>query len=94
MIRVVHPGSGSRILHFYPSGSRIQGPKRHRIRIRNPNLVIDLGIEIVLPMLSLVFSYFWLLSCLPLLSFSFPLHTVYSSTLVVPLISNDQLPRR
>jgi hypothetical protein len=27
-----HPGSGS---CFYPSGSRIQGSKRHRIRIRN-----------------------------------------------------------
>jgi hypothetical protein len=33
MIRVVHPGSGSGILIFYPS--RIQGSKRHRIRIRN-----------------------------------------------------------
>jgi hypothetical protein len=29
MIRVIHPGSGSRILIFYPS--RIQGSKRHRI---------------------------------------------------------------
>ncbi len=35
MIRVVNPGSGSRILRFYPS--RIQGSKRYwvRIRIRN-----------------------------------------------------------
>jgi hypothetical protein len=33
MIRVVHPGSGCR-LSSHP-GSRIQGSKRHRIRIRN-----------------------------------------------------------
>ncbi len=37
MIRVVHPGSGSRIpiLIFYPPGSRIQGHKGTGSRIRN-----------------------------------------------------------
>jgi hypothetical protein len=37
MIRVVHPGSGSRILISYPS--RIQRSKRHRIRIRNTGFI-------------------------------------------------------
>ncbi len=33
MIRIAHPESRIRILTFYPS--RIQGSKKHRIRIRN-----------------------------------------------------------
>jgi hypothetical protein len=35
MIRVVHPRSRIRMLTFSHPGSRIQGSKRHRIRIRN-----------------------------------------------------------
>jgi hypothetical protein len=38
MIRVVHPGSGSRFITHL--GSRIQGSKRHRIRIRDTEFLI------------------------------------------------------
>jgi hypothetical protein len=39
MIRVVHPGSASRILIFYPS--RIPGSKMHRIRNTGDNYQIS-----------------------------------------------------
>jgi SpoVK/Ycf46/Vps4 family AAA+-type ATPase len=40
MIRVVHSGCGTRILFFTHPGSRIQGSKRPRIRIRSTVFIL------------------------------------------------------